>query len=166
MATLHASSKPLTIHGSSGALRGQAVLLLGHPGAGKSDLLLRLIDRGFELVADDQVIIEAGLISPPAMLAGLIEVRGFGLLRMAYVAPVPLVLVVTLDNVAEHARRTEHPSDRGTARLPTPGHHAGLGVPMIRTEPFHASAPLRVEIALDCLAGRRSLSCGGLGPSQ
>lgn len=166
MATLHASSKPLTIHGSSGALRGQAVLLLGRPGAGKSDLLLRLLDRGFELVADDQVIIEAGLISPPAALAGLIEVRGLGLLRMAYVAPVPLVLVVALDDIAEGESNDRHLSERGTARLPAPSHHAGLGLPMIRTEPFHGSAPLRIEIALDCLAGRRSLLCGGLGPSQ
>lgn len=166
MATLHASSTPLTIHGSTGSLHGRAVLLLGRPGAGKSDLLLRLIDRGFELVADDRVVIEAGVISPPDALAGLIEVRGLGLLQMAYVAPVPLVLVVALDDLAEWESTGEQTSGRGTARLPTLSRHAGLGLPMIRIEPFHASAPLRVEIALDCVAGRRSLLCGGLSSSQ
>ncbi|MGI4744460.1 MAG: HPr kinase/phosphorylase [Janthinobacterium lividum] len=154
------------MHGSSGALRGRAVLLLGRPGAGKSDLLLRLVDRGFMLVADDQVIIEAGQVSPPAALAGLIEIRGFGLLRMSHVAPVPLVLVVTLDGDVDQESIAGHPPEHGTVRLPVPCRHAGLGLPMLRIDPFRVSAPLQVEIALDCLAGRRSLLSGGLDLSQ
>jgi HPr kinase/phosphorylase len=166
MPTLHAGSTPLTMHGSSAAYRGHAVLLLGRPGAGKSDLLLRLVDRGFVLVADDQVIIEAGHASPPAALAGLIEIRGLGLLRMAHVAPIPLVLVVTLDDNAEHQSILLSSPEHGTARLPVPRHHVGLGLPMLRIDPFFASAPLQVEIALDCLAGRRSLLSGSLDLSH
>ena len=166
MPTLYAGSAPLAMHGSSGALRGRAVLLLGRPGAGKSDLLLRLVDRGFMLVADDQVIIDAGQISPPAALAGLIEIRGLGLLRMAHAAPVPLVLVITLDGDAEHQSVVGHSPEHGTLRLPVPRRHARLDLPMLWIDPFHASAPLQVEIALDCLAGRRSLLSGGLDPPQ
>lgn len=162
MPTLHAVSTPLMMHGSCGALHGRAVLLLGRPGAGKSDLLLRLVDRGFALVADDQVIIDAGQASPPASLAGLIEIRGLGLLRMVHVASVPLVLVVTLDDNAEHESIVEDSPERGTVRLPVPCRHAKLDLPMLRIDPFCTSAPLQIEIALDCLAGRRSLLSGSL----
>lgn len=166
MLTPNAGSAPLMMHGSSGAHHGCAVLLLGRPGAGKSDLLLRLIDRGFVLVADDQVLIEDGHASPPAALAGLIEIRGLGLLQMAHVVAVPLVLVVTLDDAADYESILLYPPDHGTARLPVPRRHAGLGLPMLRIDPFLASAPLQVEIALDCLAGRRSLLSGSLDSSQ
>lgn len=166
MPTFYAGAAPLTIHGSSGAFRDRAVLLLGRPGAGKSNLLLRLVDRGFSLVADDQVLIHDGQVSPPAGLAGLIEIRGLGLLRMTHVAPVPLVLVVTLDDDADHRSLVGHPPERGTLRLPVPRRHAGLGLPMLRIDAFHVSAPLQVEIALDCLAGRRSLLSGGLDSGQ
>jgi hypothetical protein len=51
----------MRFHASCAARMGEggfdAVLLLGTSGSGKSDLLLRLIDRGWALVADDQVIV-------------------------------------------------------------------------------------------------------------
>ena len=135
----------LSLHAACAARRGVGILLLGRPGIGKSDLLLRLIDRGFDLVADDRVLVEAGRAMPPPALAGLIEIRGLGLLRMAHVAPVRLGLAVLLDEPA--------------TRLPCPERHA-LGVPLLRMVPFAASAPCRIEIALDCLAGSRSLVAG------
>ena len=152
----------ITLHGSCGVLKGEAVLLVGRPGSGKSDLLLRLIDRGFVLVADDQVAIEAGWASPPDSLAGLIEVRGLGLLRLAHIARAALVLVAALDD--EAASEADHnqgvPAD--DRRLPWPRWHRRLGLPMLRIDPFHTAAPLKIEIALDCLAGRKVLPVGAL----
>ena len=66
----------MQIHGSCAARDGAAVLLLGPSGSGKSDLALRLLDRGFLLVADDQVLIEDGVARAPPPLAGLLELRG------------------------------------------------------------------------------------------
>ena len=47
-----------TVHASSVAVDGRAVLITGPSGSGKSDLTLRLLDRGFTLVSDDQTIIK------------------------------------------------------------------------------------------------------------
>ena len=62
------SSQRTSLHASCVALGYDGVLILGMPGAGKSDLVLRLIDEpGFgigdaliraKLVSDDQTIIE------------------------------------------------------------------------------------------------------------
>ena len=151
-----------TLHGSCGALNGEAVLLLGQPGSGKSDLLLRLIDRGFDLVADDQVVIEGGYASPPPLLTGLIEVRGLGLLRLPAVAPVRLVLVVSLDDHAASEADRHPDADPEDRRMPWPCRHRRLGLPMLRIEPGELSAPLKIQLALDCLAGRKVLQVGAL----
>ena len=45
-----------TLHASTVALDGRAVLISGL-WLGKSDLALRLLDRGFTLVSDDQTIV-------------------------------------------------------------------------------------------------------------
>ncbi len=135
----------IRLHASCAAHDDAGVLLLGPSGCGKSDLLLRLIDRGFVLVADDQVDVEAGSAVPAAGLEGLIEMRGLGILRLAYRAPVPLMLACEL---------TEHPP-----RLPRPLRHP-LGLPLLRLDPRAASAPLLVAHALDCLRGGTSMHTG------
>lgn len=129
----------MLIHASCAARDGNGILLTGPPGSGKSDLLLRLLDRGFHLVADDQVDVTDGAACPPASLAGLLEIRGLGIVRMNYVAPVRLVLSVVLGR---------------PDRLPVPT--TGLfGLPVIALDPTTASAAQRLEIALDCALGRR-----------
>lgn len=80
---------------------GVAVVLRGPSGSGKSDLALRLIARyRATLIADDQVMLRAPaqhvLCEAPAALAGLIEVRGLGLLKLETHTGVPLALVVDL----------------------------------------------------------------------
>jgi HPr kinase/phosphorylase len=120
---------------------GDALLLLGPSGAGKSDLLLQLIDKGFTLVADDQVMIEDGMASPPTALAGLLEVRGLGLFRLPYIAPARLRLAISL----------------GTApaeRLPAPRLNPQLGLPEITLDASHPAAAARAALALEAACGR------------
>lgn len=117
-----------------------AVLLLGPAGAGKSDLLLRLIDRGFALVADDQVLVENGIARAPEPLAGLLEVRGLGIFRLPYLPQARLRLVIRLGVQPE--------------RLPLPRRHAALDLPEITLDPALASAPERAALALEAACGR------------
>jgi len=124
------------------------VLLIGPPGSGKSDLTLRLLDRGFDLVADDQVDITNLTASPPAALAGLLEVRGLGILRRAYVPSTALCLVVRMG----HAER-----------LPIPARYDILDLPVISVDPFAVSAPLLVGLALDAVQGNVSFVTGAFG---
>jgi HPr kinase/phosphorylase len=89
------------VHGSAVALGGRGLLILGKSGAGKSALALALIGRGAALVADDRVVLErrgrALVARAPEALAGLIEARGVGLLRVVPAPEVPILLAVDLD---------------------------------------------------------------------
>jgi HPr kinase/phosphorylase len=134
------------VHGSCVSRDGDGVLLIGPSGSGKSDLVLRLLGRGFSLVADDRVDIEDGIAASPVALAGLLEVRGLGIFRLPYAATARLVLVAELGVVAE--------------RLPAMGRHSGLDLPLIRVDAAAASAPERVAMALDCALGRVSQVAG------
>ncbi len=133
------------IHASCAARDEAGVLLLGPPGCGKSDLLLRLIDRGFALVADDRVELELGLATPLPGQEGLVEMRGLGILHLAHRAPVRLMLACELG--------------QATTRLPEPAWHA-LGLPLLRLDPRPASAALLVAHALDCVQRRTAMHAG------
>jgi len=91
---------PTLLHATCVSLDGKGVLLLGKSGSGKSDLGLRLIDAGAQLVSDDQVEIKSSksrlLASPPAKICGMLEVRGVGILHMSYVSNIPIALAVKL----------------------------------------------------------------------
>ncbi|MBV9734382.1 MAG: phosphotransferase [Acidisphaera sp.] len=137
------------IHASCAARGGEGVLLLGPPSCGKSDLLLRLLDHGFALVADDRVDIRDGIARPPPALAGLLEVRGLGIVRLAHVEA-RLALAVLLGPAG--------------ARLPEPARHADLGLPQVSVDPAAASAPARVALALDCALGRVAQLAGAFAP--
>lgn len=140
----------IRIHASCAARDDAGVLLLGPPGCGKSDLLLRLIDRGFVLVADDRVDIDAGMAAPATGLEGLVEMRGLGILRLMHRAPVRLLLAC------------EIPAREDTTwppRLPEPTRHP-LGLPMLRLDAAASSAPLLIAHALDCIQGRTAMIAG------
>lgn len=137
----------MQIHASCAARNGHGVLLLGPSGAGKSDLLLRLLDHGFALVADDQVQIEDGMARAPAPLAGLLEVWGFGIVRLPFLPQARLALAVQLAT---------------PPRMPDPVQYTGTAIPMVAVDPALCSAPARVALALDCALGRVQQVAGAL----
>ena len=143
----------LRIYGTCVALSGLGVLLRGPSGSGKSDLALRLIDGGAKLVADDHVELSldaAGRVMArvPKTLAGLLEVRGIGILRMDSIrtAPVGLVVDLTPDDQVERLPEIE------TCVL------LDQHIRRLALAPFHCSTPAKVRLA----ASR--LSTGSLAP--
>jgi serine kinase of HPr protein (carbohydrate metabolism regulator) len=137
---------PILVHATAISLDGRAVLLRGPSGAGKSDLALRLIDGGARLVADDQVELrragERVLVTAPAAIAGLIELRGVGILRVEAVAEAILAMVVDLVPPSQVDR---FPETRCEDVL-------GLAVPSIALSPFEASAAAKLRFALSAFS--------------
>lgn len=146
------------VHGTCVAIDGAGVLLLGPSGSGKSDLAVRLIDGGAELVADDRVDLarrDAGLVaSAPETLAGRIEVRGLGIVRMGHRAHAPLVLAVRLV-APEHVERMPEPASEA---------FCGVNLPLVRLAPFEASALAKLHIAVASAAADSAGHIEG-GPS-
>src|SRR3954464_14823369 len=89
-----------TVHASTVATDGRAVVISGPSGSGKSDLALRLLDRGFALVSDDQTFLRVRdgrlIASAPPTIRGKLEVRGLGIVEVESIADVPVALVVEL----------------------------------------------------------------------
>ena len=136
--------RAVIVHGSAASRNGAGVLLLGPPGAGKSDLVLRLLHHGFQLIADDQVQFDGAQASAPSAIAGLLEVRGLGVIRLPFTTA-PVLLAVRL----------------GTPpRLPLPARYPDLDIPMITLDPTTPSAPLQVSMALDCVQGKLTTVAG------
>jgi serine kinase of HPr protein (carbohydrate metabolism regulator) len=130
-----------TLHASCVAVGGQAVLIGGRSGSGKSDLALRLIDRGGTLVSDDYTIVQRVngrlLAKAPANIQGKMELRGIGILPFETVTDVPVGLFVDLN--------------LEVVRLPEPRQPvaiAGVQVPVIAVNALEPSAPAKVMVAL------------------
>ena len=140
-------SESLLIHATAVAIDGLAVLLRGPSGSGKSDLGLRLIDAGARLVADDQTELvrcgDAVVARAPATIAGLIEVRGIGILRLDALSDAPVALIAELV-AAEKIERL--PAGRREMIL-------GLAVPLVELAPFEPSAPAKLRLALRAFTG-------------
>ena len=137
----------MQVHASCVARSGRGLLLLGPSGAGKSDLALRLIGRGFVLVADDRVEIEDGFAGPAARLAGLLEVRGVGLLRFPHEQRVRLALALALGEPTE--------------RLPAPAGSCFIAsVPLLAFDPWEASAPDKAAAAFAAAIGAQGSVAG------
>lgn len=133
----------LFVHGTCVAVENVGCLLLGPSGSGKSDLALRLVmDHDAKLVADDQVAVERRIdrliASPPATLAGLMEVRGLGIVRLPHRVRATLGLAVVLVAPAEVERLPFE--EEGIEYL-------GLGLPLLRLAPFEVSAAQKVRLA-------------------
>jgi HPr kinase/phosphorylase len=150
----------VVLHASCLDLDGKGVLIEGRPGAGQSDLSLRLIDqpgrgltgdalKGARLVADDQVVVkrlESRLLaSPPDRLKGLIEVRGLGIVKIPHCSQTVLHLIVTLTSASDIERMPQ--------ATDLTGEILGVRLPRIPLDPKTPSAPARVRAALDALSG-------------
>jgi serine kinase of HPr protein (carbohydrate metabolism regulator) len=133
-----------TLHASTVALNGRAVLISGPSGSGKSDLALRLLDRGFTLVSDDQTIVRKDgdrlLASAPPTIHGRMEIRGIGIVEMETVGDVPVALFVELTSDIQRI------PDDGRDRLVL-----DRKIPLISVDAMTASAAAKVVVALDRL---------------
>ncbi len=129
------------VHASCVAIGGRAVLIAGASGRGKSDLAMRLIDRGAHLVSDDYTVVtRAGgraLASAPPTIAGKIELRGVGLVDLEPARDVPVALIVDLDAEPERL-----PQGAGRRQV------SGVEVPVVALAGLEPSAPIKVEQAL------------------
>jgi len=132
------------LHASTVARDGRAVLISGPSGSGKSDLALRMLDRGFTLVSDDRTIIrkegERLLASAPGTIKGKLEIRGVGIVEVESMDNVPVAMVVELRSDIERF------PDDGLERL-----ILGTAIPLISVDATTASAPSKVAVALDRL---------------
>ncbi|MEO6224875.1 MAG: HPr kinase/phosphatase C-terminal domain-containing protein [Sphingomicrobium sp.] len=133
-----------TVHASTVASDGRAVVITGPSGSGKSDLTLRLLDRGFVLVSDDQTIVKRDgdrlIATAPANIAGKLEIRGIGIIDMERTADVPVALLVELTNDIQRL-----PDDSRERPI------LGVSLPLISIDAMTASAPSKVALALDRL---------------
>jgi serine kinase of HPr protein (carbohydrate metabolism regulator) len=130
-----------TIHASCVAIGDVAVLIEGRSGTGKSDLALRLIDRGAVLVSDDYTALtrkDGKLVaSAPANLAGKLEVRGLGIVEMPHVDGIPVALIVA---IVEAPPRMPGPGRRRTV--------AGVEIREVALPALEPTSPIKVELAL------------------
>ena len=136
-----------TLHASTVALDGRAVLICGPSGSGKSDLALQLLDRGFILISDDQTIVRRDngrlLAAAPPNIRGKLEIRGIGIVDMETADDLPVALFVEL--TSEIQRLPEDSRERLVLDLP---------IPLISVDAMTASAPAKVALALDRLGLR------------
>lgn len=136
------AAERIRLHASCVAVDGRGVLISGPSGSGKSDLALRLIDGGAALVADDQLwverVAEALIARPVPAVAGLLEVRGHGIVRLPHQASCPVHLSVALEVAGPIPRLPEPP-----ARL-----LLGIELACLRVDPRAPSAAAVVRLAL------------------
>ncbi|MES2903182.1 MAG: HPr kinase/phosphatase C-terminal domain-containing protein [Pseudomonadota bacterium] len=132
------------LHATTVTKGGRAIIIAGRSGSGKSDLALRLFDRGFILVSDDQTMVRKDgtrlLASAPATIKGRLEVRGIGIIEVPTADDVPIALIVELSEAVERMPQA------GLTRM-----ILGVETPLVGIDANSASAAAKVEIALDRL---------------
>jgi serine kinase of HPr protein (carbohydrate metabolism regulator) len=130
-----------TLHASCVVREGRAILISGRSGSGKSDLALRLIDRGANLVSDDYTIVRRVggklLASAPPNIAGKIEIRGIGIVELPAADDAEVCMMVDLNRDVERM-----------PAAPEPVMVAGVQLPVLALNGLEASAPVKVEVAL------------------
>lgn len=135
--------KNTIIHASCVSMNNKAILLIGDSGSGKSDLALRLIDGGAQLVSDDYVeITKEGdilIVAPPESIEGLIEMRGVGIMTMPFIRDTELKLAIKLVKCDE------------VERLPEPQFFDCLEhkIPLLSLYAFDASTPAKIRFFMN-----------------
>jgi serine kinase of HPr protein (carbohydrate metabolism regulator) len=136
------TAEPAEIHASLVDYLGRGILLRGPSGSGKSDLALRLIDGGAQLVADDRVRLRRkGQVvfgAPPPELAGLLEVRGIGIFRLNNLDETRVDVIVDLVAAAD------------VERLPLPRQETwfGVAVPVVALSASAPATPAALKLAV------------------
>jgi serine kinase of HPr protein (carbohydrate metabolism regulator) len=136
----------VTIHASAVLVGARAVLIRGPSAAGKSRLAWELIEAGrggvvgfARLVGDDRVHLQAAggrlLVSPADALAGMIELRGVGILQRDHEPRAVVGLVVDLD-----AADAERLPERGETII------EGIAIPRLAVAPAVAALPLVLAV--------------------
>jgi serine kinase of HPr protein (carbohydrate metabolism regulator) len=140
-------SEPATVHGSAVLVGERGVLIRGPSGSGKSSLLLGLLasePATTWLIADDRVVVTAAhgrlIASAPPVLAGLMEIRGQGIVRRPFVSPARLHLVVDLMPLSDCDRMPDREAE-------TVGVEA-IELPLLLLPIAGADGPVRVRAAL------------------
>jgi HPr kinase/phosphorylase len=142
-----------TVHASAVLVGARAVLIRGPSAAGKSRLAWELIEAGrcgtvafARLIGDDRVHLQAAdgrlLVRPADALAGLIELRGVGILRRDHEPCAVVGLVVDL--AAPDAQRLP---ERGESVV------EGIAIPRLAVAPGVAALPLVLAVVTSCDAG-------------
>ena len=118
----------------------RGALIEGPSGIGKSDLALRALGHGFRLVADDRVVAFAsgGRLygKAPGALAGLIEVRGLGVVTAQ--APLPFCEIAVILRCVGGPEAVERLPEPRTETL------AGIALPAFDLWPREPSAPVKI----------------------
>jgi serine kinase of HPr protein (carbohydrate metabolism regulator) len=140
--------QPPTIHATAVLVGARAMLIRGEPGSGKSRLALRLIEtagrelRFARLVGDDRVYLEnrSGrlIVRPPQELAGLLEIRGTGIVRVPFEPAAVVGVVVDLGQ----------PADRMPAAASRVATVDGVTLPRLAIPPDTDPLPLAIEAGL------------------
>lgn len=122
------------------AIEGRALVIEGPPGSGKSSLGLSLIDRGATLIGDDGVTLERDgrrlIASPPPNIAGLLEIRGVGLVTLPTSEGVPVALLLSLVEQGHTERLPGMLADKEFLGVPIPvlPFVPGTKAPAVRAE--------------------------------
>ena len=136
---------------------GTGILLRGPSGGGKSDLALRLIDAGAQLVADDYVTIrvcsDRVSASAPEEISGLIEVRGIGIIRLPCCPETVIGLIVDLVPSENMERMPEAASEV----------LEGVAVDRVLLDPFEISCVAKIRMAMIKFAPAPKTASGGNG---
>ena len=137
------------LHATAVAIDGNGVLLIGPSGSGKSDLALRLIDRGAVLISDDAVELSVAgkrpMLATAPNIAGKLEIRGVGICTVDTASGAPLRMVAELATTVDRM-----PDANITTSM------AGFDIPLLKLVPFEVSAAIKLEYALRSIvdAGR------------
>jgi serine kinase of HPr protein (carbohydrate metabolism regulator) len=149
MVNIHASCVVLAEAAKAfDAPQDAGVLLLGDSGKGKSDLALRLIERGARLVADDRAEIFARdgalFARAPESLAGLMEVRGLGIVAQPFATEARIALAVEM---IEEGYVPRMPQAERYMTPPELALNEDERPPLLWLAPFEASAPAKIVLA-------------------
>lgn len=132
----------VNIHATAVFYQGSGVLIRGPSGSGKSDLAIRLIEDGANLIADDYVRIDTDvdkiLLSAPKNIAGLIEVRGIGVINMESIKDVPLRVIFDLKPTSSINRMPENLNEI----------IEGISIPVVEISAFECSVLSKIKIFL------------------